>query len=232
MMMETIVRALPNTIRSSDIAAPGMIPQNWDPFQQAVNTADEFVVTGDGIVVDFVELQGNMYVYSNSSISVISRTGNPVTPLSVRPVTSAYGALATDSVIEFDGRHLVVGSQDIYVFAGHPGSIASIADAKVRDAFYRRLNILDIDNLFVLRYQQKDEIWICYPSQTATGGRSDEALIWNYRNQTWTKRDLQGVIAGDVGPVPGGGLPRAEVGFGGTFTANNVTEGVSLILIL
>ena len=137
-------------------------------------------------------------------------------------MTSAYGALATDSVIEFDGRHLVVGSQDIYVFAGHPGSISSIADTKVRDAFYRRLNILDIDNLFVLRYQQKDEIWICYPSQTATGGRADEALIWNYRNQTWTKRDLQGVIAGDVGPIPGGGLPSAEVGFEESEPMNNI----------
>ena len=79
-----VIRALPNIIRSSNIAAPGAIPQIWNPFHDAVNTADEFVVTGDGIVVDFVELQGNMYVYSNSSISVISRTGNPVTPLSVR----------------------------------------------------------------------------------------------------------------------------------------------------
>ena len=221
-----VIRSLPNIIRSSDIAAPGDIPQNWNPFATAVNTADEFVVTGDGVVQDFVELQGNMYIYSNSSISVMSRTGNPSTPLSVRPVTAAYGALTTDSVIEFDGRHFVVGSQDIYIFGGHPGSIQSVSDSKVREAFYQRLNTLDIHNLFVLRYRQKDEIWLCYPSQTATGGRADEALIWNYRNNTWTKRDLQGVISGTIGPILGGGLPRAEVGFSTTApTANAVTSG-------
>ena len=54
-----------------------------------------------------------MFIYSNSSISVMSRTSSSVAPLSVRPVTSAYGALTTDAVLEFDGRHLVVGTQDI-----------------------------------------------------------------------------------------------------------------------
>ena len=222
----SVLRALPNTIRSSDIAAPGQIPQNWNPFSDAVNTADEFTVTGDGIVQDFAELQGNMYVYSNSSISVISRTGNPITPLSVRPVTSAYGALTTDSVIEFDGRHFVVGAQDIYLFGGHPGSITSIGDKKVRRAFYDSINLLNLNNLFVIRYNQRDEIWLCYPSQTSTGGRSDQALIWNYRNQTWTRKDLQGVVAGDIGPVPGGGLPRAEYEFGGSPVIADVTPGV------
>ena len=219
-----ILRALPNIIRSSDIAEPGAIPQNWNPFAVGVNTADEFVVTGDGIVVDFVELQGNMYVYSNSSISVVSRTGNPVTPLSVRPVTSSYGALTTDSVIEFDGRHFVVGSQDVYVFAGHPGSISSLADHKVRHTFYNRLNTLNVDGLFVLRYPQEDEIWICYSTRTQPGDRANEALIYNYRNQTWTKRDIQGAYSGTIGPVPGGGLPRDDLGF--TTTEPTANTGV------
>ena len=77
-----------------------------------------------------------------------SRTSSSVAPLSVRPVTSAYGALTTDAVLEFDGRHLVVGTQDIYIFGGHPGSIQSIADAKVRDAFYQRLNTISVHSLF------------------------------------------------------------------------------------
>ena len=225
-----IIRALPNIIRSSDVAEPGAIPQNWNPFATGVNTADEFVVTGDGIIMDFVELQGNMYVYSNSSISVISRTGNLVTPLSVRPVTSAYGALTTDSVIEFDGRHFVVGSQDIYIFAGHPGSISSLADNKVRHGFYNRLNTLNVDGVFVLRYPQEDEIWICYSTRSHPGDRANEALIWNYRNQTWTKRDLQGVVSGVVGPVPGGGLPRDELGFiNSNPTANSGITGTTHI---
>ena len=220
MQSNTIIRSLPGIVRSSDIAEAGRIPANWNPFATAVNTADEFTITNDGIVQDFVELQGNMFIYSNSSISVMARTGNAAVPLSVRPVTTAYGTLTTDAVIEYDGRHFVVGAQDIYIFGGHPGSIQSVADGRVRDSFYNRLNPLSIDNTFILRYQQKDEIWICYANKDSTGGLVNEALIWNYRKNNWTKRDLQNVVSGDIGPIPGGGLPLAELIFSGS-SGNN-----------
>ena len=219
-----VIRALPGIVRSSDIAAPGQIPANWNPFATAVNTADEFTITNDGIVQDFVELQGNMFIYSNSSISVMARTGNATVPLSVRPVTTSYGALTTDSVIEYDGRHFVVGAQDIYIFGGHPGSIQSVGDSKVRDTFYNNLNPLSIDNTFILRYQQKDEIWICYANKDSLSGLVNEAYIWNYRKNNWTKRDLQNVVAGDIAPIPGGGLPLAELLFEGTSGNDNVMD--------
>ena len=221
-----VLRALPGIIRSSDIAAPGAVPQNWNPFATAVNTADEFTITNDGIVQDFVELQGNLYIYSNSSISSMTRTNNPNTPLSVRPVTTAYGTLTTDAVLEFDGKHFVVGAQDIYIFGGHPGSIQSVGDGRIRDTFYNNLNPLSIDNVFLLRYQQKDEIWICYPDKDSVSGLVNQAYIWNYRKNNWTKRDLQNVVAGDVAPVPGGGLPLAELIFSGNSGNNNaITSG-------
>ena len=222
-----IVRSLPGVIRTSDIATAGSIPQNWNPFAVGVNTADEFTLTADGVVQDLVELQGKMFAYSNSSISSISRTGNPNGPFSVATVTPAYGALTTDSVIEFDGRHFVVGAQDIYMFSGHPGSIQSIGDGRVRDYFYNDLNLVDLAQLFVLRYQQEDEIWICYPSQEAIQGRADKALIFNYRHNTWSKRDLPGVFNGVIGPVPGGGLPMASLGFEGEAQVSTTIPGVN-----
>ena len=212
---DEVIRGLPGIIRSSDIAAPGAIPQNWNPFAVAVNTADEFTVTNDGIVQDMIELQGSLYIYSNSSISLMSRTNSPTVPLSVRDVTTAYGALTTDAVLEFDGRHFVVGSQDIYIFGGHPGSIKSVADGRVRQFFYDNLNPLAVDQTFVLRYQQKDEIWICYATADAFPGSVNRALIWNYRLDNWTQRDLVNVISGDVGPIPGGGVPTGSIGFSG-----------------
>lgn len=218
-----VVRGLPGIIRSSDIAAPGNVPQNWNPFLGASNTADEFTITNDGIVQDMVELQGNLFIYSNSSISLMTRTGNAQVPLSIRPVTTAYGAITTDSVLEFDGRHFVVGGQDIYVFGGHPGSIQSVADGKVRRAFYRKLNPLHIDNTFVLRYQQRDELWICFANTDSTSGLVNEALIYNYRLNNWTSRDLTNVVAGDIAPVPGGGLPTAALGFTGISGDNGQT---------
>ena len=222
------IRSLPGVVRSSDVAAPGGIPNNWNPFATGVSTADEFVITQEGIVQDLVELQSNLYIYSNNSISVMRLTGNASVPLQVIPVTTSYGCLTTDGVVEYDGKHVIVGSQDIYLFGGHPGSIQSIADARVRNYFYDRLNPLEEDSVFLLRYHQRDEIWVCYASVDSLGSARDEALIWNYRNNTWTKRSLPQVYSGDIGPVPGGGLPLAGIDIDGTSSNNLQTASPAL----
>jgi len=215
-----VVRNLPGIVRISDAAAPGNIPNNWNPFAAGVSTADEFVISDTGIVQDLVELQGNLYIYSNTSISVLRPTGSATVPFAVTNVTDAYGAQTTNSVIEFDGQHFVVGSQDIYIFGGHPGSIQSVADTRVRRRFYELLNPLEEDRLFCFRYQQRDEIWVCFPTTSSLGGEADRAFIWNYRSNTWTIRELRNVISGNIAPVPGGGVPNSSVPISGMSGTN------------
>ena len=215
-----ILRNLPGVVRASDVALAGSIPANWNPFAAGVSTADEFVVSDTGIVQDMAELQGNLLIYANNSISVMRPTGNASIPHTISTVTNSYGAQTTEAVLEFDGQHIVVGANDIYVFGGHPGTIKSIADGRVRNYFFDSLNPLHEARLFMLRYQQKDEIWICYPTKDSVRGECNQALIWNYRLNNWTIRDLRNVIAGDIGPVPGGGLPFAAIQMSG-LTGNN-----------
>ena len=167
-------RVLPGTIRTSDVAAPGVIPANWNPFRVGVNTADEFLLASTGCVKDMAELQGVLYIYTDSSIHSVQQTGSPVTPFQIATVTSNFGADNVDGVIEVDGKHIVVGSDDVYVFAGHPGSISSIADGRVRDHFR------DNKGYKVVRYNSFDELWFWRTNTTI--------YVWNYRNNTWTKR--------------------------------------------
>lgn len=210
-----IIRNLNGVVRTSDAAAPGSIPNNWNPFAVGVSTADEFVVANTGVVQDMVEMQGNLYIYTNGAISVMRLTGNASVPLTITPVTKSYGCQTTNAVIEFNGQHFVVGSQDIYLFGGHPGSIQSISDGRVRKYFFDTLNPLHNQHMFCLLYQQRDEIWVCYPTIDSTTGECDRALIFNYRNNTWTSRDLRGVVSGNVGPFPGGGIPATDMTFSG-----------------
>ena len=222
---DAVVRNLAGIVRTSDVAAPGSIPNNWNPFAGGVSTADEFILTATGVVQDMAELQGSLYIYANNAISVMRQTGNAQIPLAVTPVTESYGAQTTNAVLEFDGRHFIVGSQDIYLFAGHPGSIKSVSDQRVRRYFFDRLNPLHNQRLFTLRYTQRDEIWICYPTTASLQGECDEALIWNYRQDVWTIRDLTAVVAGDVGPLPGGGLPTSSSSFSGNSGDNGEISG-------
>jgi hypothetical protein len=201
----TVVRRLAGVIRVSDRAVPGAVPNNWNPYAAGVSTAEEFTLAETDPVVDMVPLQGNLYIYTNKSISVLRITGNANKPVSVSPITSQYGAQTTDAVVEYDGRHIVVGSNDIYVFTGNPGNITSLADGRVRDEFFDSLSVTYEDRIFLLQNVAKDEIWLCYPTTSSTDGLCDRAYIWNYRLNNWTVRDLNNVRYGVVAPVRGAG---------------------------
>ena len=206
-----IIRRLSGVVRTSDVAVPGSVPNNWNPFAAGVSTADEFTLSETNVIQEMKSLQGNMYIYSSDSIHVMRLTGNATAPVSFAPNTDEYGCLTTGAVVEYDGKHFVVGASDIYTFAGNPGNIQSLSGKRVTQYFYNNLNPIHERQLFTLQNHQEEEIWVCYPTLNSTGGECDEALIWNYRDNTWTIRDLDAVAAGDVGPIKGGGIPTATI---------------------
>lgn len=206
-----IIRRLSGVVRTSDLAVPGSLPNNWNPFASGVSTADEFTLSETNVIQDMKSLQGNMYIYSTDSIHVMRLTGNSKAPVSFAPVTDEYGCLVTGAIKEYDGKHFVVGSNDIYVFSGNPGTIQSLAQGRVKEYFYNNLNPIHERQMFILQNHQELEIWLCYPTLSSTGGECDEALIWNYRDNTWTIRELNAVASGDVGPIKGGGIPTATI---------------------
>ena len=204
-----IIRRLSGVVRTSDVAVPGSVPNNWNPFAAGVSTADEFTLSETNVIQDMKSLQGNMYIYSTDSIHVMRLTGNTAAPVSFAPNTDEYGCLTTGAVVEYDGKHFVVGASDIYVFSGNPGNIQSLSSKRINRYFYNNLNPIHEKQLFTLQNHQEEEIWVCYPTLNSTGGECDEALIWNYRENTWTIRELDAVAAGDMGPIKGGGIPTA-----------------------
>ena len=205
----TTVRRLAGVVRTSDLAVPGSVPNNWNPFDAGASTAEEFTLSDTAAVQEMVSLQGNLYIYTNTSIHAMKLTNSPLTPVSFAPVTSQYGAQTTEAVAEFDGKHLIVGSNDIYIFGGHPGSIGSVANGKVRNYFFDNLNPTYESAMFLLRNQAEDEIWICYPTLTSTG-KCNEALIYNYKQNNWTIRTLNNVTSGTIAPIVGAGSSDSE----------------------
>jgi hypothetical protein len=218
-----IVRRLSGVVRTSDVAAPGSIPNNWDPFSAGVSTADEFTLSETNVIEDMASLQGNLYIYSTDSIHVMRLTGNTAAPVSFAPVTDEYGCLSTNAVVEYDGKHLAIGSNDIYQFAGHPGTIQSLADGRVRTYLFDNLNPIHAQQIFTILNHQENEIWICFPTLSSLTGECNEALIYNYRDNTWTIRDLNNVTSGDLAVIKGGGIPTATV----TITGDSGNAGYS-----
>ena len=210
-----IVRRLSGVVKTSDVAVPGAVPNNWDPFAAGVSTADEFTLSETNVITEMKSLQGNMYIYSTNSIHVMRLTGNVNIPVQFGPVTDEYGCLSRGSVMEYDGKHFVVGNNDLYTFSGNPGNIQSLSDGKIREYFYNNLNPIHEAKMFTLLNHHENEIWVCYPTLASFRGECDEALLWNYRDNTWTVRDLNNVVSGDTGPIKGGGVPTAVVAITG-----------------
>ena len=214
-----LVRNLNSVVRASDVAAPGTIPQNWDPFR-STGTADEIVISDTGLITAMLPLRGSVYVYTSDTITQLR-----ITPQGLRSAvtTKEYGAISQASVFEFKGQHLVIGSDDIYLFSGNPGDIKSIADGRVRKFFYDNLHASFIEDIQVIRNQAFDELWICFSNLDSGDGSYNEALIWNYTDNVWTKRDLPDVQNMAVGPIPGAGAARTIItvpdGTTGDYTA-------------
>ena len=209
------IRRLSGVVRTSDVAAPGALPINWNPFEAGASTADEFTLSETSQIQDMKPLQGNMYIYATDSIHAMRLTGNVNVPVSFAPVTDEYGALTKGAVKEYDGKHFVVGRNDIYVFQGNPSNIQTLSGGRVQTYFFDNLNPIHENQLMLMQNHLENEIWVCYPTLDSLGGELDEVLIWNYRDNTWTIRDLNGVMSGDMGPVKGGGVPSATVALTG-----------------
>jgi hypothetical protein len=180
-----VITYAPGTVRVSVQAPTGNIPQVWLPGV-TTDTADEFELSSTSQVLDMLDLRGNMFIYSEDSINILTIGTNT----KVTPYSKSYGILATDCVCEFDGNHFVVDRNDIYVHNGS-GNIESIADFRIKKYFFNNLNKSQTNKVHVVRNPFYKEIWINYPKGNAT--TCTEALIFNYKNNTWTKRQLANV---------------------------------------
>ena len=189
-----VITQNPATIRISTAAAPGLIPTTWEPGV-GDQLADEFELSQTESIVDMKELRGHLFVYTGDSIHQIS-IGQSATI--AQDYAVGYGCLAIDCIAAFDGQHFVVDRNDVYVHSGS-GGIKSVIDGKLRDYFYGNLNATHFANTFVSVNRSEDEIWVCYPTLTSTGN-CNEALIWNYRQDHWSIRDLPNVRAGFQAP--------------------------------
>jgi hypothetical protein len=185
----TAVRNQPGVVRISDVAAAGSIPHNWNPYSAGVSTAEEFTLSTTGIVQELAAMQGNLYVYTNNSIHALSKTSNPSIPYIASIVSSTHGASGLDLVHEHRGTHVVVGSDDIYQFSGHPASIKSLSNNRVRDYYFNNVNPAYSTKAFIINNTADDELWICFPNLTSTGN-ANETLIFNYEDNVWSRRAI------------------------------------------
>ncbi len=189
---------LPVTVRVSAQAAPGAFPHTWEPGLET-DTADEFELNAKTPIVGMATLRSNLMVYCQDSIHVLSNSNGV---LSVATFARDRGILNQRCVLEFEGKHLCVTRDDIYLNAG-TGQFESILEGRMRDFYQQDVDTEFLDLIFPYHNERAKEIVICYrslrradpphdpsPEEIRASDGCNMGLVWNYRENNLTFRSL------------------------------------------
>jgi len=175
-------------------ADPGTMPATWDVADPA-SDAGIFELSGAGKILDSLELGDVNIIYKSDSAWMMRFIGGQFI-FRFEKKFAGQGILTTGCVTEFEGKHFVVTQTDIIVHDGI--KLKSIADKRLKDFFLNDLHEEYYKRAFVVKRSEVSEIWFMYPSKNSDG-YIDKALVWNWRNDCWEHKYLDGFIHGASG---------------------------------
>lgn len=174
----------PYMLKWSDAADPGFIPA-WDETDPTLLAGEYPLAETGGFLIDFVPLGDLGMVYKEDSVWSMSLVGGQYV-FNFRKAISTIGALAPNCIAEFMGQHIVLGYGDIVVHNG--ATTQSVVDKRIKNYIFRVMDTDYYKSSFIARNDQASEIWVCIPTIGHT--LPDIAAVWNWRDDTWTLRDL------------------------------------------
>jgi len=211
----------PSVALWSDAAAPGNLPDDgagttWTPAAGNDAGSLSFGDTGEGIV-DGLTLQDKFIVYKPHSTYIMEYVGGSLI-FGQRPFLTSAGALASNCVTEWKGKHVVLTDGDVIL---HDGNQAiSLVDKATRRSLFNGLDQENYENCYVIHNNSQNEIWVCYPEAGAQF--ATRALVWDTNTGKIQEKDVINVSGGvsfrDV-RLGGSGCPHAAHG--------NVSENIT-----
>ena len=183
--------AEPYTIRWSDAIPAGAATNGsntWVTSSTASEAAETTLGGTKGHLLNALQLGNELIVYKEDSIYSLVYVGGTFI-FNVREKFKDVGLFTRDAVVDLgDGRHVLMSTNDVIVHNGN--SLASIIDDKMKTLLFSEIDTTNFSKTFLVHNKIENEVWLCYPKTNATNGFPDKALIWNYRDDTWTTREL------------------------------------------
>ena len=179
----------PFRVRWSHPAEGGTVPVTWDETDATKDAGYVDLSQSNGFVVDALPLGDTNIIYKEDSVWSMTYEGGQ-SIFAFRQVFSDAGILGRDCVQSFDSQHFVVSEDDVYIHNGQTKQ--SVVDTVMRDELFNSIHPDYKTRTFVVADREKNEMWICFPSTSSTG-LADKAFVWNWRNNSWSVRDLPNV---------------------------------------
>lgn len=171
---------------------------DWDPTNPANSAGENILAELKNPILDGLVLGSQFIIYSSDQVYVMEYTGSSLV-FNFRRLFPTGGIINTNCVVEVDGKHYVFGSDDIYVHDGV--SRKSLADGRVRRKVYNSILRNDAAKCFAIHDSVTNLIYFCYRSTESMASFEDtefcnKAVIYNYKNDTWSFMDLPNVAGG------------------------------------
>tara|TARA_R110002153_G_scaffold260968_1_gene421202 strand:- start:248 stop:1807 length:1560 start_codon:yes stop_codon:yes gene_type:complete len=192
---------IPSLVRWSNGAPVGSVPADWDSVNPASQAGENSLADSGGVIIDGRALSNTFMIYKSDSVWGMQFIGGSFT-FSFRKIFSDQGALSSDCITEFEGKHFVVAPSDVYVHDGT--SKNSIITNKIKKELFSRINESFVNRVKCVADTPNKEVWIYYPSTDSASGLCDKALVWNWETNDWSPRDLENIAhiaVGDINPV-------------------------------
>ena len=178
----------PFRVRWSHPAEGGTVPVTWDETDATKDAGYVDLSQTNGWVVDCLPLKDYNIIYKEDSVWSMSYEGGQ----SIFRFTELFndeGIISRRCAKPFDNNHFVVSHDNVYIHNGQTKQ--SVIDNTMRDDLFNSINAEYYDRTFVSPNYEKNEMWICFVSgANTTDAFADKAFVYNWRNNTWSKRDL------------------------------------------
>ncbi|WBS00221.1 hypothetical protein OU994_18035 [Pseudoduganella sp. SL102] len=189
----------PYMVKWSSPAAPGALPSSWNELDPTIEAGDIDLAEGNDVIVDGLQLRDSFMIYKERSIWRMDYIGVP-NVFSFQQVLGTSGAMNRNCIVEVDGWHFVLTGSDVIVHDGQ--SAKSVLDRKSRRHLFQSIDVNGFGLCFVFKSTFTNEVFVCYPRVGSTV--CDEAMVWNYVDQTVTFKDIPNLHHAECGPAPSG----------------------------
>jgi len=186
----------PFMVKWSHPADPGTVPVTWDPSDATKDAGEYDIADGYDKIVDGFVLRDSFMIYKQSSIWRMDYIGGPFV-YRFQKVLGSSGALSRNCIVELDGRHFVLTSNDCILHDGQTS--VSVLDKQTRRFLFQEIDQSYSDRCFVFVNKLYNEVVVCYPS--LGNALCNKAMVWNTVDKTVTFREMPNLNHASSGAV-------------------------------
>lgn len=184
----------PYMVKWSSAAVPGALPSTWNEADATEDAGETDLADGQDPIIDGLRLRDSFMIYKQSSIYRMDYVGGPFV-FQFTKVLGTSGALNRNCIVEIDGLHCVLTSQDVIVHDGQTPQ--SVLDKVTRRYLFNSIDPDSRSRCFLFKNPYLNEVYVCYPEIGMT--TCTRAMVWNYRDKTISFREIPSLNHANVG---------------------------------